>query len=66
MGMRHDMMQCISLARIDDVKRRSRVGAACEAIYSENNTIDSTAVENLLKEEYLVLTAVGGFLYDAM
>jgi len=64
--MCRDMTQCISLARIDDVKRHSRVGAACEAIYSENNTIDSAAVENLLKEESLVPTAVGGFLYDAM
>ena len=60
------MTQCISLACIDDVKQRSRVGAAREAIYSENNTIDSAAVENLLKEESLVPTAVGGFLYDAM
>jgi len=66
MGMRRDMTQCISLARIDDVKQRSHVGAAREAIYSENNTIDSTAVENLLKEESLVPTAVGGFFYDAM
>jgi hypothetical protein len=66
MGMRRDMTQRISLARIDDVKRRSRVGAARAAIYSENNAIDSTAVENLLKEESLVPTAVGGFLYDAM
>jgi len=66
MGMRRDMMQRISLARIDDVKWRSRVGAAREAIYSENNTTDSMAVENLLKEESLVPTAVGGFLYDAM
>jgi len=66
MGMHRDIMQRISLAHIDDVKRHSRVGAAREAIYSENNTIDSAAVENLLKEESLVPTAVGGFLYDAM
>jgi len=66
MGMCRDTTQHISLARIDDVKQRSRVGAAREAIYSENNTIDSAAVENLLKEESLVPTAVGGFLYDAM
>jgi len=66
MGMHRDMTQHISLACIDDVKRRSRVGAAHEAIYSENNTIDSAAVENLLKEKSLVPTAVGCFLYDAM
>jgi len=64
--MCRDMTQRISLACIDDVKRHSRVGAAHEAIYSENNTIDSAAVENLLKEESLVPTAVGGFLYDAI
>jgi len=66
MEMRRDMTQRISLAHIDDVKRRSHVGAAREAIYSENNTIDSAAVKNLLKEESLVPTAVGGFLYNAM
>ena len=58
MGMRRDMAQRLSLACIDDVKRRSHVDAAREAIYGKNCTVDSVAVENLLKEDSLVPTAV--------
>jgi hypothetical protein len=48
----------MSLARVDDTKRRSRVKAAREVIYVKNCTIDSKAVENLLQEDSLVPTAV--------
>ena len=58
MGLRRDMAQRLSLARTDDVKRRSRVDAAREAVYGKNHTVDSAAVENLLKEDSLVPTAV--------
>ena len=58
MGLRRDMVQRLSLARTDDVKRRSRVDAAREAVYGKNHTVDSAAVENLLKEDSLVPTAV--------
>jgi hypothetical protein len=56
--MPRDMTQRITLARIDDVKRRNRVEAAREAIYVKNHGIDGTVVENLLQEESLVPTAV--------
>ena len=58
MGMHRDMIQRKSLARIDDAKRRSRIGSAREAIYLKNSPVDSTAVETLLKEDSLVPTAV--------
>jgi hypothetical protein len=58
MGMHRDMTQRMSLARVDDTKRRSRIKAAREAIYVKNYTIDSKAVENLLREDSLVPTAV--------
>ena len=60
MGMPRDMAQRMSLARVDDTKRRSRIRAAREAIYAKNHTIDSKAVENLLREDSLVPTAVCG------
>ena len=61
MGMPHDMMQCKSLAHVDDVQWHSHVKAVHEAIYVKNSGIDSVAVENLLKEESLVPTAVSIF-----
>jgi hypothetical protein len=51
-------MQHMSLARVDDTKRRSHIKAAREAIYMQNYTIDSKAVEDLLREDSLVPTAV--------
>ena len=61
MGMPRDMTQRKSLLCIDNVQRRSRVEAAREAIYVKNSAIDGVAVENLLKEDSLVPTAVSIF-----
>ena len=58
MGMREDMMERESLARVDDMGRHRRVGDAREAIYVENSAVDGTAVETLLKGDSLVPTAV--------
>ena len=58
MGMRRDMTQRRTLARIDDVKRRNRVETAREKIYEQGYVVDSTAVEDLLQEDSLVPTAV--------
>jgi hypothetical protein len=63
MGMSRDMMQRRSLVRVDNAQRRSRVKAAREAIYSNNQTINSVAVENLLRDDSLVPTAVGVFFF---
>ena len=58
MGMPQDMTQRKTLARVDDVRRRTHVEAARETIYIKNNTVDGTKVENILKEESLVPTTV--------
>ena len=58
MGMRRDMMQRVSLVRVDDLNRRSRIKAAREIIYLKNYKVDSKAVEDLLREDSLVPTAV--------
>jgi hypothetical protein len=52
------MMQRKTLARVDDVTRRNRVASARESIYKKNYAVDSAAVENLLKKDSLVPTAV--------
>ena len=62
MGTREDMMERESLARVDDMGRRRRVGDAREAIYVENSAVDGTAVETLLKGDSLVPTAVSVLL----
>ena len=61
MGMRRDMSQHVSLMRVDNLNRRHRVEAACEAIYEHNHGVDGKAVENLLKVDSLVPAAVGVF-----
>jgi hypothetical protein len=65
MGMRRDLSQRASLTRVDDIDRRSRLDAARKAIYERNNTVDGTAVENLLKEDSLVPAAVSIYIYMA-
>ena len=57
MGMRCDMTQCMSLARIDNPERRSRIKAAREIIYVKDYKTDSKAVEDLLRQDSLVPTA---------
>jgi hypothetical protein len=63
MGMRRDMAQRRTLARIDDVKRRNRVETAREKIYEKGYVVDSTAVEDLLQGDSLVPTAVCAFSF---
>ena len=64
MGMRRDLSQRVSLARVDNVRRRSHLEAARKAIYKHNNTVDGAAIERLLKDDSLVPTAVSvPFLY---
>ena len=58
MGTCEDMMERESLARVDNMGRRRRVGDAREAIYVGNSAVDGTAVETLLKEDSLVPTVV--------
>jgi hypothetical protein len=63
MGMRRDMTQRESLARIDDVDRRGRVAAARKSIYEKNLSINGVGVKRLLQEDSLVPTAVRNFQF---
>jgi len=62
MGKPQDMVQRRTLARIDDIRRRTRVKAAQQSIYEKNNVINSRAVEDLMQEESLVPTSVSSFI----
>jgi len=52
------MKQRVTLARVDDNQRRSRVSAARRLIYEENRQVNCAAVEKLLEEMSLVPTTV--------
>jgi hypothetical protein len=56
-----DMTQRVSMARMDDNQRRSKVFAARKLIYEKNLQVNSTAVEKLLRETSLVPTVVRAF-----
>lgn len=58
MGKPRDIIQRKTLARVDDANRRSRIAAARENIYEKNYAVHSAVVENLLREDSLVPTAV--------
>jgi len=57
-GMARDRSQRVSLARIDDQERRSKVASARRLIYESKKRVDSAAVERLLKENSLVPSTV--------
>jgi hypothetical protein len=61
LGMAMDMTQRVTMARMDDNQRRSKVSAARKLIYEKNLQVDSAAVEKLLRETSLVPTAVRAF-----
>jgi hypothetical protein len=56
MGMHRDMVQCMSLARVDNLEWRRRIKVAQEIIYLKNYGTDSKAVEDLLRQDSLVPT----------
>ena len=63
MGMRRDMIQRTSLARVDDVDRRSFIKDALEKIYVKDYAVDSKVVlGEHLQEQSLVPIAVGCLL----
>jgi hypothetical protein len=61
--MVRDMTRRVSLTRIDNKARQSKVIAARRLIYEKQYRIDSAAVERLLKHESLVPTAVSRASY---
>ena len=58
LGMKLDMKQRKSCARVDDAHRQRIVATARRIIYEKNYAVNSEAMENLLKEESLVPTSV--------
>jgi len=58
MGMKQDMKERKTLARVDDEKRRHKIELAREIIYKKNYAVDNENVEALLRPESLVPTAV--------
>jgi len=58
MGTCKDMMEHESLAHVDNMWQCRCIGDAHEAIYVENSAVHGMAVETLLKEDFLVPTAV--------
>jgi len=58
LGMPRDMMQRVTMARVDDSQRRSKICAARRIIYELNLQVNSAAVENLLQAVSLVPTVV--------
>ena len=55
------LAQRASLARVDDVDRRSRVQAARTAIYENNYPVNGAATKRLLNQDSLVPSMVSVF-----
>jgi hypothetical protein len=58
MGMRLDMRQRTTLARIDNEDRRQKIDSARNIIYNKNYAVDTENVETLLQPQSLVPTSV--------
>jgi hypothetical protein len=56
--MARDMTQRETMARTDDIHRRTSINTARRLIYEKNYRVNSAAVENLLRDKSLVPTAV--------
>jgi hypothetical protein len=56
--MARDMTQRVTMARVDDASRQGKVYAARRLIYKKQYRINGAAIEDLLKEQSLVPTAV--------
>jgi hypothetical protein len=58
LGTAQDRRQRVSLARLDNNQRRSKVTAARKLIYSSNYAVDSAAIQRLLKDKSWTPTIV--------
>lgn len=61
-GMAQDRTRRVSLARVDNNERRSKVIAARRLIYSSNYAVDSAAIQHLLKPKSWTPTTVRMYL----
>lgn len=50
LGMARDMTQRVTMPRVDDSQRRSRISSARALIYEKNLQVNSAAVKELLRE----------------
>jgi hypothetical protein len=64
LGMALDKKQRVTMARVDNYRRRSKVSAARRVIYEKNYLVDGAAVDKMLKEMSLVPTAVRRVIID--
>jgi hypothetical protein len=58
MGMKRNMKQRETLARVDDEARRRKVATARDIIYNKNYAVNTNNVETLLMPQSLVPTTV--------
>lgn len=61
-----DRKQCLTLARVNEAARVPLVDSAHKCIYEKNYAVDSTAVENHLKEQSLVPTSVRSSMFPSL
>jgi hypothetical protein len=59
-----DKKQRVTMARVDNNRRRSQVSSARRVIYEKNYLVDGSAVDKMLKEMSLVPTAVRRVIID--
>jgi hypothetical protein len=64
LGMKQDMQQRESLARVDDEKRRNAVTTARDIIYSKNYAVNSKVLKSHLTEQSLTPTIVSEAVID--
>jgi hypothetical protein len=60
LGLARDMMQRVTMHRVDDHQRRSKISSARDLIYKKNMKVNSAAIETLLGENSWVPTTVCG------
>jgi len=61
MGMKQDMKQRKTLARLDDETRRHKIDVARKIIYMKNLAVNNAGVESLLKDQSLLPTRVSAW-----
>jgi hypothetical protein len=64
MGKVQDMKLRKTLIRVDDETRRGKVAAARDFIYNRNFTVDSKAVETILRPQSLVPNIVSATVLE--
>ena len=61
MGMHQDLVQCVSLAHVNNVDQCTCIHAVHQTIYENNHPVDGVAIKRLLHQDSLVPNAVSVF-----